>query len=289
VRDAFRNLMASGIAASELRIGATFTADRAVMLMQALGDAARTIAAMPANFTTYPGSDARVFAATARRARASNSLILDRETLSLFGSIIVPGHIWRAMQRMGAWIEPVLVAEWTRLTRNYADNMGLVIPLGVVEGALTWIEPDRDVQAARKLALASIDRGEPLHCVWSGQRLSRTSLDIDHCLPWSAWPCGDLWNLFPADRKINQRLKRDKLPSAGALAAAQPQIETWWQDAWERHPTFGDRFRREANAALAVQANATLPDIFEALEWRRLRLRQDAQVTEWAGAREAAL
>lgn len=289
VRDAFRNLMASGIAASELRIGATFTAARAVMLMQALGDAARTIAAMPANFTTYPGSDARVFAATARRARASNSLILDRETLSLFGSIIVPGHIWRAMQRMGAWIEPVLVAEWTRLTRNYADNMGLVIPLGVVEGALTWIEPDRDVQAARKLALASIDRGEPLHCVWSGQRLSRTSLDIDHCLPWSAWPCGDLWNLFPADRKINQRLKRDKLPSAGALAAAQPQIETWWQDAWERHPTFGDRFRREANAALAVQANATLPDIFEALEWRRLRLRQDAQVTEWAGAREAAL
>jgi hypothetical protein len=165
--------------------------------------------------------------------------------------------------------------------------MGLVIPLGVVEGALTWIEPDRDVQAARKLALASIDRGEPLHCVWSGQRLSRTSLDIDHCLPWSAWPCGDLWNLFPADRKINQRLKRDKLPSAGALSAAQPQIETWWQDAWERHPTFADRFRREANAALAVRPDAALQDIFEALEWRRLRLRQDAQVAEWAGAREA--
>ena len=94
--------------------------------------------------------------------------------------------------------------------------------------------------------------------------------------------------LFPADRKINQRLKRDKLPSAGALAGAQSQIETWWQHAWEQHPTFGDRFRREANVALAVRAGATLPEIFEALEWRRLRLRQDAQVTEWPGARELA-
>lgn len=288
VRDAFRRLMASGIAASELRIGGGFTGDRAMLLMQALGDAARTIADMPANFTTYPGSGSQVFAATARRPRVSSSLILDRETLSLFGTIIVPGHIWRAMQRMGAWIEPVLVAEWARLTRDYADGKGIVLPLGAVEGALTWVEPDRDVAVARKLALASMDRGESLHCVWSGRRLSRTSLDIDHCLPWSAWPCGDLWNLFPADRIINQRLKRDKLPSAGALAGAKVQIEAWWQDAWERHPTFGDRFRREASAALAVQPDAALPDIFEGLEWRRLRLRQDAQVIEWTGAREAA-
>ena len=52
VRDAFRSLMASGIAPSELRIGATFSGDRAVLLMQALGDAAATIARMPASFTT---------------------------------------------------------------------------------------------------------------------------------------------------------------------------------------------------------------------------------------------
>lgn len=289
VRDAFRGLMASGIAPSELRIGASFTGECAVLLMQALSDAAATITKMPASFTTYPGSDARVFAATARRAKASTTLVLDRETLALFGNIIVPGHIWRAMQRMGAWIEPVLVAEWARLTRTYADNKGMVVPPGAVEAALAWAEPDRDVQMARKLALASMDLGNAVHCVWSGQRLRPNSLDIDHCLPWSAWPCGDLWNLLPAHSSINRNLKRDKLPSAGALAGARPQIEAWWQDAWEQHPTFGDRFRREATAALAVRHDAALPDIFEALEWRRLRLRQDAQVVEWAGAREATL
>jgi hypothetical protein len=284
VRNAFRGLMASGIAPSELRIGASFSGDRAVLLMQALGDAAATIAKMPASFTTYPGSEARVFKATAQRARASNSLLLDRDTLALFGSIVVPGHIWRAMQRMGAWIEPVLVAEWARLTRSYAEPKGLAIPPGIVETALTWVEPVRDVQVARKLALARMDSGEPLHCVWSGQRLRTSSLDIDHCLPWSAWPCGDLWNLLPAHSSINRHLKRDKLPSASALVSAKPHIEAWWQDAWERHPTFGDRFRREATAALAVPANAAISEIFEALEWRRLRLRQDAQIAEWEGA-----
>lgn len=282
-RDAFRGLMASGITPSDLRIGASFSGERATLLIRAIGDAARTIADMPANFTTYPGSDSRVFGTTARRARASHTLILDRETLSLFGDIVVPGHIWRAMQRMSAWIEPVLVAEWARLTRSYASNKGLIIPPGAVEAALMWVEPDRDVQVARKMALAAMDRGEALHCVWSGQRLQPGILDIDHCLPWSVWPCGDLWNLLPSSRQVNQRMKRDKLPSVAALANAKSRIELWWLDAWDRHPPFGDRFRREATAALAVPADAAVQAIFEALEWRRLRLRQDSQVAEWDG------
>jgi hypothetical protein len=30
------------------------------------------------------------------------------------------------MQRMGAWIEPVLVAEWARMIRDYGEKMGTV-------------------------------------------------------------------------------------------------------------------------------------------------------------------
>jgi hypothetical protein len=47
------------------------------------------------------------------------------------------------------------------------------------------------------------------------------------------------------------------------------------------------RFDREAAAALPVQVNASTDDVFAALEWRRLRLRQDQQVQEWAGADRA--
>jgi hypothetical protein len=191
------------------------------------------------------------------------------------------------MQRLGAWIEPVLVAEWARLSRGYAERKGVVITPGTAEVALAWVEPDRDVRVARELALGSLNAGGQVQCVWSGQSLRRDTLDIDHCLPWSAWPCGDLWNLMPALRRINQHEKRDKLPSAAALAAARPQIETWWQDAWERRPLLAERFRREASSALAVANSEGLSGILDALEWRRLRLRQDAQVIEWIGPRAA--
>lgn len=286
VGDAFRGLLSSGIAATDLRIGASFHGDRAVMVAKALADAARTIARMPANFTTYPGSEARVFEARTANVPKRNMIVLDGETLALFGSIAVPGHVWRAMQRLGAWIEPVLVAEWSRLTRGYATGLSKDLAPGLVEAALAWIEPNRDVKLARDIALAAFDRGDQLHCVWSGKRLRADTLDIDHCLPWSAWACGDLWNLLPSHRRINQHQKRDKLPSAVALTVAKPRVLEWWEDAWERQPHLTHRFRREASATLVVPANAGLNDIFEALEWRRLRLRQDAQVTEWVGVQE---
>jgi hypothetical protein len=45
--------------------------------------------------------------------------------------------------------------------------------------------------------------GEAVFCVWSGERLDQRSLDVDHCFPWVAWPCGDLWNLLPPSRRVN--------------------------------------------------------------------------------------
>jgi hypothetical protein len=112
-------------------------------------------------------------------------------------------------------------------------------------------------------------------------------MDIDHCLPWSAWPCGDLWNLLPTTPRVNQHLKRDRLPSASALAGARRNIISWWEKAWFSDQALKARFDREAAAALPVQVSASPEDVFAALEWRRLRLRQDQQVQEWAGADRA--
>ena len=150
---------------------------------------------------------------------------------------------------------------------------------------LAWLEPTRDTGLARQVAHRLLDGGTAVCCVWTGSRLTSDSLDIDHCFPWSAWPCGDLWNLMPASRRVNQRLKRDLLPSAAALAAAHDEIIGWWGRAWKADDALGPRFEREVSAALPVGADATSEDVFGALEWRRLRLRQDQQVEEWAGSR----
>jgi SAM-dependent methyltransferase len=283
-RTGFRALMAHNLVGQDLRIGACFSGERAAAVARALSEARRTIADMPANYTRFPNSDTRVFRASpANPPRFSGELTLEGETLGTFGTLAVPGHIWRTLQRLGSWIEPVLVGEWARLVRSYGERMGRPIAPGEVETALAWLEPARDTQLARSAAMRMLDEGKRLNCVWTGVRLGPGLLDIDHCLPWSAWPCGDLWNLLPASPRVNQHLKRDRLPSASALAGARESIVGWWQDAWLRDPALLVRFERETVATLPVGIGASTEDVFSALEWRRLRLRQDQQVQEWTG------
>lgn len=279
----FRTLLADDFAPLDLRVGSTFSRARAVAVAGALREASRTIATMPANFTRYPNSTDRVFAASAAGFRSGMELALDADTLAAFGTIGVPGHVWRAMQRLGSWIDPVLTAEWARMVRGYLERRGDTVAPGTVEAALTWIEPVRSVKVAREAAIARMSAGGAVRCVWSHRDLTPDTLDIDHCLPWSAWSCGDLWNLLPAHRTVNQRQKRDLLPSASALAGSRHAIIEWWEDAWRDSPALEARFEREVRAALPVSAGCTSELAFEGLSWRRLRLQQDQRLTEWAG------
>ena len=80
------------------------------------------------------------------------------------------------------------------LTRPVNEEY-VAVPLGLI--AVFWSDPERDVRVARELALDLLKR-DRLFCVWTGKKLKEDSLDIDHCFPWSAWPCGDLRNLLPA-------------------------------------------------------------------------------------------
>ena len=125
--------------------------------------------------------------------------------------------------------------------------------------------------------------GRKLFCVWTGTSLSSDTLDIDHCFPYSAWPCGDLWNLLPAHRSVNQREKKDRLPSAGRFDGARERITDWWSDAYLSQSAIGARFYEEANASLpGLSSSRCEPsEIFGGAELQRARLRQDWQLPEW--------
>jgi hypothetical protein len=87
---------------------------------------------------------------------------------------------------------------------------------------------------------------------------------------------------------VNQRLKRDRLPSALTLAGAEERVIGWWQtgylaagDTW-----LPARFGHEARASLpglrSEVADAHDPErVFAAVGLQRLRLRHDQQVPEW--------
>lgn len=185
------------------------------------------------------------------------------------------------MSRFGSWIEPMLVAEWSRLIRAYADRMGLAVAPGAAEAALAWAEPVRTTGLGRDIAQRLLAREQSMQCAWTGRPLKPNTFDIDHCLPWSVWPCGDLWNLMPAHTRVNQHEKRDRLPSAAAMANARERIVEWWEAAYLEDEALRLRFFREAASALPLSSPQSSTAVYDALDWRRLRLWQDQQVPQW--------
>ena len=190
------------------------------------------------------------------------------------------------MQRFAVWVEPALIAEWVRLMQGYAATQGRVLEPGVVAMAMTWSDPVRDVALPRARALALMEDGTAVHYVWSGKHLGPDTLDIDHCLPWSAWPCGDLWNLLPSHRRVNQNSKRDRLPSVETLQRAEPAIADWWAEAYLRpgNAMLPMRFASEARASLPGLPSlgvAGSPEVRTAIALQRTRLRQDQGIPEW--------
>ena len=285
----FRALLGGAVARLDLRIGSRFSGDAAVAVHAALQESADTIARMPATYMTYPNGG-QVLPISRRRAplHRSGDLLLNADYLSGFGALSVPRKLWQALQRFSVWVEPSLVVEWERLMQGYAAGQGRTIDPGVVGAAMTWLEPTRDVALPRQLAERLLANATPLFCVWSGRRLDSSSLDIDHCFPWSAWACGDLWNLLPAHRIINQREKRDRLPSDNAMRAAREPILSWWNTAYlsEIGGLLSRRFFEEASASLPGLSRADEPilpgDVFDGVRLQRLRLRTDQQVPEWS-------
>ncbi len=281
VKEPFRAL--AGMAPFDLRPGGVFSE----ALRRALGDAGRLIATMPATHLTFADNSPifpTVYGALPGKGEFSSITL---EMLWRYGVTRVPLGVWHALRRMAAWVEPMLVAEWLRLTKEYAARMGSEVSAEVVLNALRWTEPERNTSLVRALTKRRLEAGLAVNCVWSGRELGEQTFDIDHCLPWSAWACGDLWNLLPAARVVNQQQKRDRIISAAVLNEAKPRILEWWQEGYvAAGPALRARFTEEARTTLPTRRDGglDLDDLFLALDFRRLRLRQETQMAEWEGS-----
>ncbi|MBW4489470.1 MAG: methyltransferase domain-containing protein [Trichocoleus desertorum ATA4-8-CV12] len=284
VGEGFRSL--TNVSHLDLRVGVRFVGTVAKGLHQALKEAAQTITKMPAHHMTYPNGGQILRVIRSSRVLTPSEIWLDLAYLTSFGQILIPKHLWMALLRFDIWIEPVVMAEWVRLMKGYAAGQGRGLEPAEIAVAMIWSDPSRDVTAARQRALDLLS-SKNLFCVWSGKQLSEQSLNIDHCFPWSIWPCDDLWNLMPAHWQVNQQQKRDRLPSAEVFQVAQARVQEWWSEAYlqSRNPLIPLRFTHEARASLPgllhVANSLTLDDLFAAAMIQRLRLKHDQQVPEW--------
>jgi SAM-dependent methyltransferase len=195
VRDGFRAIL--HIPAQDLRIGASPWGGDARAINRALSDAARLIARMPAFYTTYADRQPIFPAQTGRAPAIGDRLVVDADWLWRFGELQIPRHVWNAVRHLNVWIEPIIIGEWARLMQSYGERQGRTLSMDELHRQLTWLDPARDTTLAQSIARDLMNSGDPVICVWSGEPLNQRSLDIDHCFPWAAWPCGDLWNLLP--------------------------------------------------------------------------------------------
>lgn len=279
VKEGFRALRR--VSPYSLRLGVRFTGREGTALLAALRDARNTITHMPAHYITYPGKEDQVFVTESARLPRTDDFVLDAPFLGSFGRLQVPRHLWQAMGRYATWIEPALLNEWTELMQSYEGDARRTHDEHFA--LLRWLDPEHDTRLVRDFALKTRKRNQALYCLWSGRRL-RGEFAIDHCLPFAAWPCNDLWNLFPAHPRVNQK-KSDRLPSAESLAGARDRILEWWQTAYMGQGAIGVRFVDEAVAALPgtlVSSASPLPDdVFDGLMLQRATLKRDQQLAEW--------
>ena len=100
-----------------------------------------------------------------------------------------------------------------------------------------------------------------MECVWSGKSLTSKSSDIDHVLPFSVWFNNDLWNLLPADKKINNQ-KRDKIPSPTLIEKRADIIIDYWKLYERKWP---ERFKNEITISLSKHETSNYDIAIEAM------------------------
>jgi len=135
-------------------------------------------------------------------------------------TVVIPSDIWRELSLMWHWIGDALILRWGELTSRMSGGN---IPVSkVIDLLLDKTDPVRDTNVSRALFTGDT----ALECVWSGKAIHK-GFDIDHVIPYTLWHNNDLWNLLPADPKVNNS-KRDLLPSRNLMIKRKDVIKGYW-------------------------------------------------------------
>jgi hypothetical protein len=141
--------------------------------------------------------------------------------------VLVDRELWDGFLDLSLWVEALSIHEWSLFTESVPQPSGIKIERGHVYTLLTD-RPDnrRPLDWERNQVDLLMMEGRVFECPWTGKSLRRAiDYDLDHLLPVSVYPINELWNLAPTDRRFNQHVKRDRMPTHDHLLAAAPRLE----------------------------------------------------------------
>ncbi|WP_426491290.1 HNH endonuclease domain-containing protein [Hymenobacter sp. 102] len=140
--------------------------------------------------------------------------------------LVVPAGLWEAFHRLSLYVEALCLHEWSLFTETVTQDAGQLVTRGQVYTLLT-ARPDNRRPLTWERNQVDILLHEKVHfvCPWTQKPLTQPEqYDLDHLLPLTVYPVNELWNLLPVDRHFNQHVKRDRVPDAQRLAAAEPLL-----------------------------------------------------------------
>jgi SAM-dependent methyltransferase/SOS-response transcriptional repressor LexA len=215
--------------------GGRLDPDARALTDAALNQIANTIVVGPVTFASQGG-----FRFGAGKRTARNRCFTPQELYAALGQIHFDAAVWRELCLVGHWIGEAILLRWAELTVEISRRQ---VPLArVIEKLLTRPETEREVAAARGIYKGAAD----LSCVWTQVPLGDRRFDVDHAIPFTIWHNNDLWNLLPADARVNNA-KRDRLVSRDTLARSRDAIITSWRITRAAMPA---RFDLELNRTL---------------------------------------
>lgn len=170
---------------------------------------------------------------------------IDIETLiKEFGTFSIPYEYYEAFKILGSFIngQDSILFKWAEFSVNASNNNLSVDKVlnEVLKNPITL----REIKESKKLYKQILQNEGKVYCVWTGRKIS--NYNIDHVIPFSVWKNNDLWNLLPADSKINNQ-KRDKIPTPEIIEKQKNLILDYWGIICENQTK---RFQKEIQVAL---------------------------------------
>ncbi|MBC8083915.1 MAG: hypothetical protein H7Z21_11950, partial [Hymenobacter sp.] len=161
--------------------------------------------------------------------------------------VVVPASLWEAFHRLSLYVEALCLHEWCLFTEGVTQDNDRQAARGEVYTLLT-ARPDnrRPLSWERNQVDILLHENHHFTCPWTQKRLTQPQhYDLDHLLPLAVYPVNELWNLLPVDREFNQHTKRDKVPDAKRLTAAEPLLAAAYS-TYHQSPALQKAVREDA-------------------------------------------
>ncbi len=199
-----------------------------------LNSIANTIVVGPVTHAGGALEDVAGFFTHTGRMTARGKCSSTQGLINNLGRVHFRAAIWRELCLVGHWIGEAILLRWAELSRGFAGQS--ITTAAILEKLLIRPESQRDVSMMQKL-YATLPN---LECVWTMLPLTPKlatgkGFVVDHVIPFSLWHNNELWNLLPADAKVNG-LKSDRIVTRDTLRAAEPLVIRYWQEARRQEP-----------------------------------------------------